>query len=85
MTSYAQAVLAVRDVLKVYAPNPDLTGDSIELRQAVESVAAAAAAEGVPVDTVHDDLTVVAHDVFHQDTVAAVAVAVRLKHWARAR
>jgi hypothetical protein len=84
MTSYAQAVLAVRDVLKVYAPNPDLTGDSIELRQAVESVAEAAAAEGVPIDTVHD-LTVVAHDVFHQDTVAAVAVAVRLKHWARAR
>jgi len=83
MESYASAVLAVRDVLGIYAPNPDLVADSLELEQAVRAAAVTARENGMARDQLVADLDRIATATIPHDRVGAAHSRHTMTKWAK--
>ena len=84
MESYASAVHAVRDVLGIYAPNPDLVADSLELEQAVRAAAVAARETGMARDQLVADLDRIVTATIPHDTIGAAHTRHTMTKWAKA-
>ena len=83
MESYASAVLAVRDVLGIYAPNPDLVADSLELEQAVRAAAVTARENGMARDQLVADLDRIATAAIAHDRVGVAHTRHTMAKWAK--
>jgi hypothetical protein len=83
MEHYAAALKAVRDVLGIYAPNPELIAESIELEQAVQEASGAARVSGVPRDTLVADLGRLAKEAIAHDAIGAASATHSMAKWAR--
>jgi len=82
MESYASALGAVRDVLGIYAPNPDLVAESIELEQAVRSAVEAARHDGLSRHRVLADLDGVVTVAIPDDKLGGASVTHIVRKWA---
>ena len=83
MESYTSAVLAVRDVLGIYAPNPDLMAESYELEQAVRAAAVSARETGMARDQLVADLDRITTVTIPHDRVGAAYTRHTLAKWAK--
>ena len=83
MEHYESALQAVRDALSIYAPNPELIAESIELEQAVRAASDAARGGGVSDDTLVEDLGRLAKEAIAHDAIGARSATHSMAKWAR--